>query len=185
MFYYIAIKYTHNLNYSILLLLMLTLLGYIICPYFKLGEWWYGSSIGFNLGMVVKQYEDRIQDYFSKYIYIAISFVPIVLMIIYLSSHFSSHINVYLEVSALGFSFIILTLIYVCGFFSSNLTTWLGKHSYEIYLCHPMVLTLYPYWKYHSISGNILFGIVAFFITFILSFILKQVVGNLLKLLNL
>lgn len=169
--YYVVLKITENINVTIITLLLLTILLYFVLgKCFHLGDWWYRSTCGFNLGMIVKRYEETIKKWFSRYTLLTLLFVPFGLFCIYASGHFGIDMEAY----AIGFSLISLALIYTCGFTHNKVINWIGKNSYEIYLCHPMIIALYPLWPKNGICSDVTFVCCLFVLTFVMASLLHK-----------
>lgn len=118
--------------------------------------------------MIVKQNEDTIRKVFSRHTMPILMLIPFGLFCIYASGHF----GIDMESHAFGFSLISLALIYILGIPKGKFITWIGKYSYEIYLCHPMAIAIYPIWKLSGVFGNCVYVVFMFTLTFVLSYIL-------------
>lgn len=163
---------------TILLLLALTTICYFIMGnYLKFGDWWYRSTCGFNLGMIVKYYETQIKTQLMRFIVPIMFIVPFFLFCIYASGHF----GVGMEMQAIGFSILLLLFIYVTGFKSCNYFNWLGKYSYEIYLCHPMGIAFYALWPMHGIFGDLIYTFFLLSLTMLMAYLLKTITIKILK----
>lgn len=119
--------------------------------YLRLGDWWYRSTWGFNLGMIVKYYETEIKAFLKRCVFIVMLLVPFGLFCIYAAGHF----RVDMEIQAIGFSLLIYLFVSVWGMRSNRCFLWLGKYSYEIYLCHPMVIAVYPLLGLNTVGGDL------------------------------
>jgi len=169
--YYVVLKITENINVTIITLLFFSILLYFVLgKCFHLGDWWYRSTCGFNLGMLVRRYEETIKKWFSRYTLLTLLFVPFGLFCIYASGHF----GIDMEAHAIGFSLISLALIYTCGFTHNIVVNWIGKNSYEIYLCHPMIIALYPLWPKNDICSDVTFVCCLFVLTFVMASLLHK-----------
>lgn len=169
--FYCSIKLTKHIGVTIILMLLLTILNYIILGrWLHFGDWWYRSTWGFNLGMIVRLYEPLLKSLIRRYIILLLFVVPFGLFCIYASGHFGIDMEIY----AIGFSLLSLVLIYITGFKSSKYFKWLGKYSYEIYLCHPMAISIYPLWPMTGVTGDLIYFVFLLFSTMVLSILLNK-----------
>lgn len=137
--------------------------------YLHLGDWWYRSTWGFNIGMIVKQFETQIKAQLKRFLIPMMFLVPFGLFCVYAAGHF----GIDMEVQAIGFSLLLLLFIYTMGFKTSKYFNWLGRYSYEIYLCHPMAISLYPLWPINGILGDCVYIVFLFFVTMLMAKFLK------------
>lgn len=170
--YYNSLRLTKSISVTIILLLTLTTICYFIMGnYLKFGDWWYRSTWGFNLGMIVKYYETQIKDQLMRFLIPVMLLVPVGLFCIYAAGHF----GVDMEMQAIGFSIILLLFIYVTGFKASKYFNWLGKYSYEIYLCHSMGIAFYTLWPMDGIFGDIVYIFFLLSVTMLMAYLLKTI----------
>ena len=168
--YYFSLKITNNILATTIILFLLTIVCYLIMgKYLHLGDWWYRSNWGFNVGMIVKYYEDIIKVYIKRFIIPVILLVPFALFCIYAAGHF----GVDMEVQAIGFSLLSLLFIYLIGFKTNKYINWLGKYSYEIYLVHPMIIACFPLWQMGGTIGILIYVVFMLFATLLMSYVLK------------
>ena len=172
--YYIAfygsLKVTKSIGNTIVLLFVLTSACYFIMgKYLHLGDWWYRSTWGFNIGMIVKFFETPIKAQLKRFLIPVMFLVPFGLFCIYAAGHF----GVDKEVQAIGISLLLLLFIYTTGFKTSKYFNWLGRYSYEIYLCHPMAIAFYPLWPINGFLGDCIYIISLFIVTMLMAKFLK------------
>lgn len=170
--YYYSLRLTKSICKTIIFLLVLTIVCYVIMgKYLNFGDWWYRSTLGFNLGMIIKYYETYIKALLTQFIIPVMFLVPFGLFCIYAAGHF----GVDMEMQAIGFSLLLLLFIYVTGFKTSKYFNWLDKYSYEIYLCHPMGIAFYTLWPMDGIFGDFIYTVFLLSVTMLMAYLLKTI----------
>lgn len=170
--YYYSLRLTKSICKTIIFLLVLTIVCYVIMgKYLNFGDWWYRSTLGFNLGMIIKYYETYIKALLTQFIIPVMFLVPFGLFCIYAAGHF----GVDMEMQAIGFSLLLLLFIYVTGFKTSKYFNWLDKYSYEIYLCHPMGIAFYTLWPMDGIFGDFIYTFFLLSVTMLMAYLLKTI----------
>lgn len=168
--FYFSLRITNNIFATIVILFLLTLACYLIMgKCLHLGDWWYRSNWGFNLGMLVRYFEGIIKTCIQRFVIPIIFLVPFALFCVYAAGHF----GVDMEVQATGFSLLSLLFIYLIGFKTNKYFNWLGKYSYEIYLVHPMFISCFPLWSIDGDVGIFVYVVFLFSATLLTSNVLK------------
>lgn len=156
---------------------LLGLSGCFVCCAFamNLDNPWYGSTMCFGLGIMLYLKNDILVDYLCKKHWILKLAVCSTFLLISIAAFFycGGIVGNLIARNMASLLFVIIIFIFLQNFSIGNpVTMWLGKHSYEIYLFHILIIgNLRPY-----IKNDVLFAYSVVALTLFTSFVYKKCV---------
>lgn len=142
-FYYFSLRFGHE-KLGVWFVSFLTVIYWVACYNYALGKWWYTTSFCFPLGVYVAFHNEKIKSNIVDNIYLFVGFSVFLLA----ASTVAALTKILLlasiakTISSLTFAFLVYVGATVVSINSPFLSR-LGKFSYEVYLCHIFILSLF------------------------------------------
>lgn len=141
LFYVIFRLYPSNKGANIATILVLSIVYYIICSHLNIPRYWYGSQLGFPLGMVWAYKEESIMNFIRKKFALPLSLLLLAVMMI-IFRHFSIKFATPIVACAL---FVILMYSFKYTHIKSKLVIFLSSIAFELYLYHQIFIRFFVY----------------------------------------
>lgn len=164
--FYLTARYRNvvlvSFVYTVLYIMVTYLMGYERC--------WYISALAFPFGILFCRYEKRIHEqWYSAVKYYAT--VPLCMLLLMLCVISKSEYMFFI-------AYVLIPFVVVCACaklkLSNKFIEYLGKYSYEIYLCHGMCMMFFR-GEYIDISSDNMYILVVFASTFAMAFCVKGI----------
>lgn len=182
-FFYISFKIFSNRTVAILVNTLL-IVGYIILA-IKLGYvfWWYNSSLPFVLGLLWAKNKKYIDEILNKYYFIILVCITSLLFISHQYSFVLKKLHIVDSVSY-GFAANIDNIIFTIFFilmarkidFSNKYLLFLGKISFELYMIHGLVMSIFGKCFVTSRLNDVVFTILVVVTSITLAWIINSIV---------
>ena len=182
-FFYISFKIFSNGTVAILVNTLL-IVGYIILA-IKLGYgfWWYNSSLPFVLGLLWAKNKKYIDGILNKYYFIILVCITGLLFISHQYSFVLKKLHIVDSVSY-GFAANIDNIIFAIFFiliarkidFSNKYLLFLGKISFELYMIHGLVISIFGKYFITSRLNDVVFTILVVVTSITLAWIINSIV---------
>ena len=182
-FFYISFKIFSNRTVAILVNTLL-IVGYIILA-IKLGYvfWWYNSSLPFVLGLLWAKNKKYIDGILNKYYFIILVCITGLLFISHQYSFVLKKLHIVDSVSY-GFAANIDNIIFTIFFilmarkidFSNKYLLFLGKISFELYMIHGLVMSIFGKCFVTSRLNDVVFTILVVVTSITLAWIINSIV---------
>lgn len=182
-FFYISFKIFSNRTVAILVNTLL-IVGYIILA-IKLGYvfWWYNSRLPFVLGLLWAKNKKYIDEILNKYYFIILVCITSLLFISHQYSFVLKKLHIVDSVSY-GFAANIDNIIFTIFFilmarkidFSNKYLLFLGKISFELYMIHGLVMSIFGKCFVTSRLNDVVFTILVVVTSITLAWIINSIV---------
>ena len=182
-FFYISFKIFSNGTVAILVNTLL-IVGYIILA-IKLGYgfWWYNSSLPFVLGLLWAKNKKYIDGILNKYYFIILVCITGLLFISHQYSFVLKKLHIVDSVSY-GFAANIDNIIFIIFFilmarkidFSNKYLLFLGKISFELYMIHGLVMSIFGKYFVTSRLNDVIFTILVLIVSISLAWLINLII---------
>ena len=182
-FFYISFKTFRNRTVAILVNTLL-IGGYIILA-IKLGYgfWWYNSSFPFALGLIWAKYNKKIDKMLNDYYFVGIILATCLLFMSHQYSFILKKLHLVDEFSygvSANLDNIIFTLFFILVArkidFSNKYLLFLGRISFELYMVHGLVISIFGKYFVTSRLNDVVFTILVLFTSVFLAWIINSIV---------
>lgn len=182
-FFYISFKIFSNGTVAILVNTLL-IVGYIILA-IKLGYgfWWYNSSLPFVLGLLWAKNKKYIDEILNKYYFIILVCITSLLFISHQYSFVLKKLHI---VDSYSYAFlanidnVIFTIFFILIVrkidFSNKYLLFLGKISFELYMIHGLVISIFGKYFITSRLNDVVFTILVAVTSITLAWIINSIV---------
>lgn len=182
-FFYISFKIFSNRTVVILVNTLL-IVGYIILA-IKLGYgfWWYNSSLPFVLGLLWAKNKKYIDEILNKYYFIILVCITGLLFISHQYSFVLKRLHL---VDSYSYAFlanidnVIFTIFFILIVrkidFSNKYLLFLGKISFELYMIHGLVISIFGKYFITSRLNDVVFTILVVVTSITLAWIINSIV---------
>lgn len=182
-FFYISFKIFSNRTVAILVNTLL-IVGYIILA-IKLGYgfWWYNSSLPFVLGLLWAKNKKYIDEILNKYYFIILVCITSLLFISHQYSFVLKKLHI---VDSYSYAFlanidnVIFTIFFILIVrkidFSNKYLLFLGKISFELYMIHGLVISIFGKYFITSRLNDVVFTILVAVTSITLAWIINSIV---------
>lgn len=183
-FYYLYKDGMHSRSntYMVAILLVFIVVAYLL----GFSNPWYGSTLCFGMGILYEQYGEKIDKCIQKRYGFSMLFLAIILVIscgLFFLMGNESFIGNVIGRNMASLSFCMLIILFLKKYQIGNkITRTLGKISYEIFLIHPFVISMFL--PIENIS-EILYVYAVCIVTIVLSLIINQIIEYMFKFLRL
>lgn len=161
-----------SIRIKIVLFAAISLCYFVICYLVGIAVYWYYSSPAILVGLVWRYKEKAIMEFISKYICV---FPTISILVCIILKFLHMNINNILVLS-ICIMFIWIVYIYNERWFNNKVTNFLGGISYEVYLCHGILVGINVDFTNYNILNLILL-----IVTTIIFSVFVNNVSNLIK----
>ena len=182
-FFYISFKMFSNRTISILINTILIVVYIILAIRLEYGFWWYNSSLPFVLGLLWaknKEYIDRVlRNYY---------FVILVLItgLLFLSHQYDVVYKKLHLVDSYSYAFlaninnVIFTIFFILIVrkiaFSNKYLLFLGKISFELYMIHGLVMSIFGKYFVTSRLNDVIFTILVLIVSISLAWLINVII---------
>ena len=173
---------------TIAILVNTVLINFYIVLAIKLGYgfWWYNSSLPFVLGLVWAKNKENIDRLLKKYYFIPLVSVTVLLFVSHQYSfilqkfHLVDNYSYALaaNIDNVIFTFYLILIVRKIDF-SNNYLLFLGRVSFELYMIHGLVISIFGKYFETSRLNDIIFTtsvlIVSIFLAWLINVIIKKI----------
>ena len=182
-FFYISFKIFSNRTVAILVNTLL-IGGYIILA-IKLGYgfWWYNSSLPFVLGLLWAKHKKYIDEVLNKYYFIVLVCITGLLFIshqydiVYKKLHL---VDSYSYAFLANIDNVIFTIFFILIVrkidFSNKYLLFLGKISFELYMIHGLVMSIFGKYFVTSRLNDVIFTILVLIVSISLAWLINLII---------
>jgi len=135
---YITIR-KYNKNLFLLFLSIFWLIYVMFCIYINKNWFWYDSAMAFPLGCLFAEYKDKIIYIFSKNTFLIGMIMSVLTVVLFISTFYTGVLSVLILCLVANIAVSVLSLKISL---KSKILEFLGKYSWEIYLCHFACITI-------------------------------------------
>ena len=182
-FFYISFKIFSNRTVAILVNTLL-IGGYIILA-IKLGYgfWWYNSSLPFVLGLLWAKHKKYIDEVLNKYYFIVLVCITGLLFIshqydiVYKKLHL---VDSYSYAFLANIDNVIFTIFFILIVrkidFSNKYLLFLGRVSFELYMIHGLVMSIFGKYFVTSRLNDVIFTILVLIVSISLAWLINLII---------
>ena len=185
-FFYISFSVFSNKTIAILVNTVLIIFYIVLAIKLGYGFWWYNSSLPFVLGLVWAKNKENIDRLLKKYYFIPLVSVTILLFVSHQYSFILQKFHLvdnYSYALAANIDNVIFTLFLILIVrkidFSNNYLLFLGRVSFEVYMIHGLVISIFGKYFKTSRLNDIIFTtsvlIVSIFLAWLINVIIKKI----------
>ena len=185
-FFYISFKMFSNRTISILINTILIVVYIVLAIRLEYGFWWYNSSLPFVLGLLWAKNKNSIDEILNKYYFIVLVCITGLLFIshqydiVYKKLHL---VDSYSYAFAANIDNVIFTIFFILIVrkidFSNKYLLFLGRVSFELYMIHGLVISIFGKYFETSRLNDIIFTtsvlIVSIFLAWSINAIIKKI----------
>lgn len=185
-FFYISFKMFSNRTISILINTILIVVYIVLAIRLEYCFWWYNSSLPFVLGLIWAKNKNYIDKLLNKYYFIVLVCITGLLFIshqydfVYKKLHL---VDNYSYAIAANIDNVIFTLFFILIArkidFSNKYLLFLGKISFEVYMIHGLVMSVFGKYFVTSRLNDVIFTIsvliVSIFLAWLINLIIKKI----------
>jgi len=185
-FFYISFRVFTNKTIAILVNTLFIIFYIILAIKLEYGFWWYNSSLPFVLGLVWAKNKKYIDGVLNKYYFSILVCITGLLFIshqydfVYKKLHL---VDSYSYTFAANIDNVIFTLFFILIVrkidFSNKYLLFLGKISFELYMIHGLVMSIFGKYFVTSRLNDVIFTtsvlIVSIFLAWLINLIIKKI----------
>lgn len=182
-FFYISFKMFSNRTISILINTILIVVYIVLAIRLEYGFWWYNSSLPFVLGLLWAKNKNSIDEILNKYYFIILVCITGLLFISHQYSFVLKKLHIVDSVSygfAANIDNIIFTIFFILMVrkidFSNKYLLFLGKISFELYMIHGLVMSIFGKCFITSRLNDVVFTILVAVTSITLAWIINSIV---------
>lgn len=182
-FFYISFKMFSNRTISILINTILIVVYIVLAIRLEYGFWWYNSSLPFVLGLLWAKNKNSIDEILNKYYFIILVCITGLLFISHQYSFVLKKLHIVDSVSygfAANIDNIIFTIFFILMVrkidFSNKYLLFLGKISFELYMIHGLVMSIFGKCFVTSRLNDVVFTILVAVTSITLAWIINSIV---------
>ena len=184
-FFYISFRVLGNKTIAILANAVFIILYIVLAIKLGYGFWWYNSSLPFILGLIWAKSKKHIDRVLSNYYFII--FVVVTGML-FLSHKYElileriHHVDDYSYALASNLDNIIFTFFFILIVrkidFSNKYLLFLGKISFELYMIHGLVMSIFGNYFVTSRLNDVIFTISVLIISIFLAWLINTMINK-------
>jgi len=151
----------------------------------KLGYnfWWYNSVLAFAIGLIWAKNQNKIDRFLEKYYFIVIVLVTVLLFVSHRYDILLKYLHIedsYSYALAANLDNIIFTIYFIIVFlkkinFSNVYLNLIGRISFELYMIHGLVISMFAKIFVSSRVNDVLFTLFVLIISLILAWIVNKI----------
>ena len=185
-FFYISFRVFNNKTIAILVNTLFIIFYIVLAIKLEYGFWWYNSSLPFILGLIWAKNKENIDRLLKKYYFIPLVSVTVLLFVSHQYSfilqkfHLVDNYSYALaaNIDNVIFTFYLILIVRKIDF-SNNYLLFLGKISFELYMIHGLVMSIFGKYFVTSRLNDIIFTIlvliVSIFLAWLINLIIKKI----------
>lgn len=184
-FFYISFRVLGNKTIAILANTVFIILYIVLAIKLGYGFWWYNSSLPFILGLIWAKSKKHIDRVLSNYYFVI--FVVVTGML-FLSHKYEfileriHHVDDYSYTLASNLDNIIFTFFFILIVrkidFSNKYLLFLGKISFELYMIHGLVMSIFGNYFVTSRLNDVIFTISVLIISIFLAWLINTMINK-------
>lgn len=182
-FFYISFKIFSNRTISILINTILIVVYIILAIRLEYGFWWYNSSLPFVLGLLWAKNKNYIDGILNKYYFIILVFIT---GLLFISHQYSFILKKLYLVDDFSYAFaanidnVIFTIFFILIVrkidFSNKYLLFLGKISFELYMIHGLVMSIFGKYFVTSRLNDVIFTISVLIVSISLAWLINLII---------
>ena len=182
-FFYLSFKFFQNKFLSIVFNTIFIIC--YICLAIKLGYnfWWYNSVLAFAIGLIWAKNQNKIDRFLERYYFIVIVLVTVLLFVSHRYDILLKYLHIedsYSYALAANLDNIIFTIYFIIVFlkkinFSNVYLNLIGRISFELYMIHGLVISMFAKIFVSSRVNDVLFTLFVLIISLILAWIVNKI----------
>lgn len=185
-FFYISFRLCSNKTIAILVNTIFIIFYIVLVIRLEYGFWWYNSSLPFVLGLLWAKNKNSIDEILNKYYFIVL---VCIISLLFISHQYSFVLKKLHLVDSYSYAFlanidnVIFTLFFILIArkidFSNKYLLFLGKISFELYMIHGLVMSIFGKYFVTSRLNDVIFTtlvlIVSVFLAWLINLIIKKI----------
>ena len=185
-FFYISFRLCSNKTIAILVNTIFITFYIVLVIRLEYGFWWYNSSLPFVLGLLWAKNKNSIDEILNKYYFIVL---VCIISLLFISHQYSFVLKKLHLVDSYSYAFlanidnVIFTLFFILIArkinFSNKYLLFLGKISFELYMIHGLVMSIFGKYFVTSRLNDVIFTtlvlIVSVFLAWLINLIIKKI----------
>ena len=182
-FFYISFRMFSDKTIAILVNTVLIIFYIVLAIKLGYGFWWYNSSIPFVLGLVWAKNKENIDRLLKKYYFIPLVSVTVLLFISHQYSFILQKFHLvdnYSYALAANIDNVIFTLFFILIVrkidFSNKYLLFLGKISFELYMIHGLVMSIFGKHFVTSRLNDVIFTILVLIVSISLAWLINLII---------
>ena len=182
-FFYTSFNFLQNKLLSIILNSILII--FYICLAIKMGYgfWWYNSSLPFVVGLLWAKYKNKIDSFVNNHYFALLILFTILLFISHRYDFIISKLNIvdsysYALIANLdNVIFTIYFLLFIKKFnFDNKYLNFIGKISFELYMIHGLVMSMFGKYFVTSRLNDVIFTILVLIVSVSLAWFINLII---------
>ena len=182
-FFYISFTVFSNKKIAILVNTVFIIFYIVLAIKLEYGFWWYDSSLPFVLGLIWAKNKKYIDEILNKYYFIILVCITGLLFTFHQYSFILKKLNLvdsYSYVLAANIDNIIFTIFFVLTMrkidFSNSRLLFLGKISFELYMIHGLVMSIFGKYFVTSRLNDVIFTILVLIVSISLAWLINLII---------
>lgn len=181
--FYISFKMFSNRTISILINTILIVVYIVLSIRLEYGFWWYNSSLPFVLGLLWAKHKKYIDEVLNKYYFIVLVCITGLLFIshqydiVYKKLHL---VDSYSYAFLANIDNVIFTIFFILIVrkidFSNKYLLFLGKISFELYMIHGLVMSIFGKYFVTSRLNDVIFTILVLIVSISLAWLINLII---------
>ena len=184
-FFYISFRVLGNKTIAILANAVFIILYIVLAIKLGYGFWWYNSSLPFILGLIWAKNKENIDRLLKKYYFIPLVSVTVLLFVSHQYSfilqkfHLVDNYSYALaaNIDNVIFTFYLILIVRKIDF-SNNYLLFLGKISFELYMIHGLVMSIFGNYFVTSRLNDVIFTISVLIISIFLAWLINTMINK-------
>ena len=182
-FFYISFTVFSNKKIAILLNTVFIIFYIVLAIKLEYGFWWYDSSLPFVLGLIWAKNKKYIDEILNKYYFIILVCITGLLFTFHQYSFILKKLNLvdsYSYALAANIDNIIFTIFFVLTIrkidFSNSRLLFLGKISFELYMIHGLVISIFGKYFVTSRLNDVIFTISVLLVSIFIAWVINSII---------
>ena len=182
-FFYISFTVFSNKKIAILVNTVFIIFYIVLAIKLEYGFWWYDSSLPFVLGLIWAKNKKYIDEILNKYYFIILVCITGLLFTFHQYSFILKKLNLvdsYSYALAANIDNIIFTIFFVLTMrkidFSNSRLLFLGKISFELYMIHGLVMSIFGKYFVTSRLNDVIFTILVLIVSISLAWLINLII---------
>lgn len=183
LFFYISFKVSNDKKISIICNFILIVTYIIFSIILNYDFWWYNSTLPFVVGLVWGKYKADIDDLLNNNYFMLLM---ILTGLLFISHHYDfllermDLVNKYSLALVANVDNVIFTIFFILITkkidFSNKYLLFLGKISFELYMIHGLVMSIFGKYFVTSRLNDVIFSILVLIISIILAWLINTII---------
>ena len=181
--FYISFRVFSNKTIAILVNTVLIIFYIVLAIKLEYGFWWYNSSLPFVLGLLWAKNKENIDRLLKKYYFIPLVSVTVLLFVSHQYSFILQKLHLvgnYSYALAANIDNVIFTIFFILIVrkiaFSNKYLLFLGKISFELYMIHGLVMSIFGKYFVTSRLNDVIFTILVLIVSISLAWLINVII---------